>query len=361
MTLEAATAANSAALSTGSNASHAEEAPSRKKALRDRKASSLDADGHFFASPRSERSKSANSTLVLAEAASLKPGLYHYRDVASIDELIENNYREIDETGKDFIKLRDSILLTGVKEPIHVFLSRAEGGEPVIKIVAGHHRTRVVKTLRGVGNPAALPVILEVADKNETQMAVIGRCVTSAVTNTLKKKLGGMERAKIIQELLASGMKANQVTLAIGCNKKLVERANNLNSLPIEAQDFLWANQSRIRENRAFEIAQVYKKRLADAGGKDNAPAEALAELLVEVMGLLRAEANGKGPAAKSSSKNIKSSPALEVPAGFSLINDEKFKARIVLLDKVPKGLVEKILSALEESKIGAAGEEDAA
>ena len=291
--------------------------------------------------------QTVGQTLVLSEVAALKPGIYHFSDVANIDDLIEQNYRDVDTDGKDFIKLRDSILLAGVKEPIQIFLSQKENGDPHIRIVAGHHRTRVVKTLRAVGNHTALPAILEVATENEDQAAAIGRCVTSAVTNTLRKKLRGIERAWIIQELLASGMRQNQVTLAMGVTKKVVERANNLNSLPPDAQAYIKSHQSQMRENRLFEIAQEYKRQISDIGGKGR-PEEA--SVNQKVMDALEAEVRGEGPAAKSSGAGRKTT-TMEIPEGYLLINVEKFKAHLTLIDRLPKGVGEKIIESLVGSQ----------
>jgi hypothetical protein len=65
----------------------------------------------------------------------------------------------------------------------------------------------------------------------------------------------------------------------------------------------------------------------------------------------LAAEVRGEGPAAKSSGAGRKTT-TVEVPEGHLLINVEKFKAHLTLIDRLPKGVGEKIIESLVGSQL---------
>lgn len=283
---------------------------------------------------------SSSDVLAYSDSVLLPPGEYHFKDVRDIDRLLEDNHRIVDETDKEFARLRDSILLNGIKEEIHLYLDRDNDGRAHLAIVAGHRRTRVVRSLRAIGNfNVTLPAKLVVPQPGEARPAVIDRYVTAAVTNLVRQNLRGVERARAIQNLLKSGMRVDQVTLTLGVNRKVVERSQNLLTLPKEAQEFIDANLHNLRENRLFAIAQQYKNLSTQAKSGDKAEAE--------LMEALKDEAGPRLMAGSASGGRPRRS-VVEKDQSTVSIDPEMLKAKLMVA-KMPQNWIKVVMAALAD------------
>lgn len=264
---------------------------------------------------------------LVSQLNQLEPGQYGIGNVIDIDLLCENNHRIIDEESRDYKKTFDSILLAGVLDPIRLFFDMYNTSGPCIVIIAGHARTRIVKTIREFKPETKLPAILEIPKPGDTKEDAIKRYLTAAVTNIVRSKLRGIERARAIQDLLKVGMKNDQISVALGVNRKVVERSKNLLILPDEIQQFITENISKIRENRVFDIAQKYKNLFND-GKESEALENCRRDLLVEL---------------NSTHSSVRKNRGL-------VVNIDQFKARLVIA-QVPSSTIEKIIAILEESR----------
>jgi vacuolar-type H+-ATPase subunit F/Vma7 len=264
---------------------------------------------------------------LIPKLSQLEPGQYGIGDVIDIDLLCENNHRIIDEESRDYKKTFDSILLAGILEPIRIFYDLYNASGPSIVIIAGHTRTRIVKAIREFKPETKLPAILEIPKLGDTKEDAIKRYLTAAVTNIVRSKLRGIERARAIQDLVKVGMKNDQISLALGVNRKVVERSKNLLILPEEIQRFVTENISKLRENRVFDIAQKYKNMLND-GKEVDALEKCKRDLLDELKNTRKVASKKRG----------------------LIVDIEQFKARLVIA-QISNSSIEKIVAILQESR----------
>ena len=193
----------------------------------------------------------------------LAPGPHAFADVQDPEILRENNHRVIDEREDSFGRLRDSILMSGVREPIQLHYLRKQ---QQLVILAGHRRVRAVLELRRAGLQVVLPALVMVSSAEETILERLARASAVAVTNfsSLRQDLRGVEKARAIAQFMQeSGITSiTSAARVLGVDRKTIERSLNLLLLPEDLQQLMLTRAQKISERRAWDLASEYKAML---------------------------------------------------------------------------------------------------
>jgi ParB/RepB/Spo0J family partition protein len=263
--------------------------------------------------------------LKVSKFKGMKPGTYHFDDILDPECLVEDNHRKIDQNSDDFSILKNSILNSGVHEPIHISFN-PENGQ--IRVIAGHRRRLAVIAIRAQQVPVKLPALLTVAAKND-EAGAIKSSIAGVVTNLVRQDLKGAERARAIKKFMAeTGMTIADCANTIGVDRKTIERILNIAMLPEAAQALIDDQADKIKEGQLLKMAADWKAMIKKSG--ESLSQETLNNSALEmVRGLLE-------PKTDRASKRALYKVDLE--ALGARLRDEK----------LPPGAIEKVLAVIQ-------------